>query len=422
MTHYHKKLTDLEIKGRKVFVRVDFNVPIKGAKSPSGETIYEVVDDTRIKGALATIKYVIDNGGKCILASHLGRPEGKPHPKYSLEPVGKVLSHLLNKEVWLSEDCVGDGPKALVQQMRPGDILLLENLRFHPGEEENSPEFAHRLLELCDVFVGDAFGTLHRAHASTSALPKMAPEKGVGFLVEKELKFLQPLKDSPKKPFALVMGGSKVSDKIGMIEHLLSKIDSVFIGGAMSYAFLKAMEIEVGKSLCEDKQVRVAERLLKAAEVRNIKIHLPVDHAVVTDIKDPSTLSVTPGVEIPLQKMGIDIGPRTLVSYETELQNAATIFWNGPMGVFEVPEYAKGTFGLARAIAKTKALKLVGGGDSASAVQLSGCEDQFDFISTGGGATLEYLEGKELPGLKALENQIRKTEVFPEDEGGTHEP
>jgi phosphoglycerate kinase len=218
------------------------------------------------------------------------------------------------------------------------------------------------------------------------------------------------------------MGGSKVSDKIGMIEHLLSKIDSVFIGGAMSYAFLKAMEIEVGKSLCEDKQVRVAERLLKAAEVRNIKIHLPVDHAVVTDIKDPSTLSVTPGVEIPPQKMGIDIGPRTLVSYETELQNAATIFWNGPMGVFEVPEYAKGTFGLARAIAKTKALKLVGGGDSASAVQLSGCEDQFDFISTGGGATLEYLEGKELPGLKALENQIRKTEVFPEEEGGTHEP
>lgn len=394
----YPKVQDLELKGKRVFVRVDFNVPLKES---GGE--YIVADDTRIRGALQTIQYVVEKEGKCILASHLGRPDGQVKKKYSLEPVGKRLSELLNRDVILSEDCVGDGPRALSQQMRPGEILLLENLRFHAGEEENSPEFVHQLHQICDIYVSDAFGTLHRAHASTAGLPKAVTEKAAGFLVQKELEYLEPLREAPERPLVLIMGGSKVSDKIGVLEFFLPKVDHILIGGAMAYAFLKAQGKKVGSSLCDDKQVTIATKLLKGAEVRNVKLQLPVDHVIAKRIDDPASSKVCEGVDIPDGFMGVDIGPKTIAAYGECFNNAKTVFWNGPMGVFEVPAFSKGTFALAEKIAASSARKLVGGGDSAAAVAQSGLESKFDFISTGGGATLEYLEGKEMPGLKALE-------------------
>jgi phosphoglycerate kinase len=398
MRHLNQ-IQSLELKGRRVFVRVDFNVPLK-AKADGG---WEVSDESRIEGALETIRYIIKEGGKCILASHLGRPNGKPNKKYSLEPVGQRLSEKLGQDVILTEDCIGDGPRSLSQQMRPGEVLLLENLRFHSGEEENSTEFANRLLELCEFYVSDAFGTLHRAHASTAALPRLVSSKGIGFLVQKELHFLEPLRDNPQRPFVLVMGGSKVSDKIGVLEHFISKVDTVLIGGAMAYAFLKAQGQAIGKSLCDERQVAIATRLMKSAEARNVKFLLPKDHVAARSLEDTGDIVVTQGPDINADRMGVDIGPRTLLAYAAAMEGAETIFWNGPMGVFEVPAFANGTFELARMISQLKARKLAGGGDVAAAIAKSGCEARFDFISTGGGATLEYLEGKELPGLKALE-------------------
>ncbi len=390
-------LTELPLKEKRVFVRVDFNVPLK--KEEEG---YVVSDATRILGAIPTIKYIIEQGGKCILASHLGRPKGAPNAKYSLEPVGKKLSELLNQDIIFTEETFGDGPKSLSLQMRAGQVMLLENLRFHKGEEENSPELAAKLLELCDVFVGDAFGTLHRAHASTFAAPKLAPLKGMGLLVENELSVLGPLKDNPTRPFALVMGGSKVSDKMGVIEHFLPKVDKILIGGAMAYAFLKAKQKEIGKSLCDDAQVILATRLLKSAAARDIPILLPIDHGI-TPAFDNHSVTYTKTDEVPADQMAVDIGPKTLMQFQTALEGVETILWNGPMGVFEVPAFAKGSFELARIIGASKAKKMAGGGDVVAAIAQSGCESQFDFISTGGGATLEFLEGKQLPGLTALE-------------------
>lgn len=393
-----KKLADIPLKGRRVLVRVDFNVPL--AQQGDG---YVVTDTTRLEGALPTIRYIIEQGGRCILASHLGRPKGQPNKKYSLEPVGQKLSELLTKDVILTDDCVGDGPRGLSHQLRPGDVMLLENLRFHREEEENSIEFGNRLLELCDVYVSDAFGTLHRAHASTYQAPKAAPEKAMGLLVEKELQALLPLKESPQRPFVLLMGGSKVSDKIGVLEQFMPKVDRVLIGGAMAYAFLKASGTEIGNSLCEDKQVQLATRLLKAASARNVKLFLPVDHVIAKAIDNTKDIKTTPNATVPDGWMGVDIGPMTVKLYQQALAGAETIFWNGPMGVFEVPEFAHGTEEIAKAVASAKARKLAGGGDVVAAIAKTGVESQFDFISTGGGATLEYLEGKDLPGLKALE-------------------
>lgn len=389
-----KNIQDLDLRGRRVFMRVDFNVPLQKS---------EVSDSARIEAALPSIKYVMEQGGKCILASHLGRPDGKPNPKYSLEPVAQKLSAFLQKDVILTDDCVGDGARGLSHQMRAGDVMLLENLRFHAGEEENSTEFANRLLELCEVYVSDAFGTLHRAHASTSALPKLTAQKGIGFLVQKELSYLAPLREAPVRPFVLIMGGAKVSDKIGVIEAFLSKVDGVIIGGAMAYAFLKAMGVPIGKSLCDDKQVSIASRLLKSVDARKIKFLLPEDHLITQKIDDTKGAKYTTGMEIPDNWLGVDIGPKSLARFETLIASAEMIFWNGPMGVFETPEFAKGTFDLAKAVAASKAKKLAGGGDSAAAISESGLADKFDFVSTGGGATLEYLEGKDLPGLKALD-------------------
>lgn len=394
-----KSVRELELKGKRVFVRVDFNVPLKDGK---------VVDPRRIEEALPTIRHVIEAGGRCILASHLGRPKGKPEPKYSLEPVGEYLSAKLDgKPVVLTDDCVGDGPRGLSQQMRNGDVMLLENLRFHAGEEENDVNFTNRLLELCDVYVSDAFGTLHRAHASTAGLPRLMSEKGMGFLVEKELTYLTPLKESPQRPFVLVMGGSKVSDKMGVLEHFLPKVDAIFIGGAMAYAFLKAQGREIGKSLCDDKQVQLATRLLKSAAARNVRLLLPIDHVVTTALDDTTNVRRTEGSDIPPDFMGVDVGKKTLEQFRSVLATAETVFWNGPVGVYEVPAFAHGTNELARILAASKARKLAGGGDVAAALAAAGVEDKFDFISTGGGATLEYLEGKELPGLKALEVSTR---------------
>jgi phosphoglycerate kinase len=400
-------IESLDLRGRRVFVRVDFNVPLSGKADGSGFT---VADDARIRGALPTIQRVIEQGGKCILASHLGRPDGKVVKKYSLEPVGSRLSELLGKDVILTEDCMGDGPRGLVQQMRPGEVLLLENLRFHPGEEENSVEFANRLFELCEVYISDAFGTLHRAHASTAALPKLLPERdrGMGYLVQKELENLEPLKEAPLRPFTLVTGGSKVSDKIGMLEQFLPKVDNIVIGGAMAYAFLKAQGHQIGKSLCDDRQVTIAAKLIKGADVRGVKLYLPKDHLIAKSI-DADTAQTTVGIDIPDGWMGVDIGPKTIPFYGEALASAEMIFWNGPMGVFEKPAFAQGTFEMARMIGDSNAKKLAGGGDSAAAISKAGVESRFDFISTGGGATLEYLEGKELPGLKALELSIRSS-------------
>jgi phosphoglycerate kinase len=392
------KVQDLELKNKRVFVRVDFNVPLK----QKGDT-WEVTDSSRIEGALQTIRHVSEVGGKVILASHLGRPKGKHEKKYSLEPVGARLSELLGKDVILTEDCIGDAPRGLSHQMKNGDVLLLENLRFHAGEEENSPDFVAKLMELCDVYVNDGFGTLHRAHASTYGIPKLMPLKAMGLLVQKELEYLEPLRENPTRPFALLMGGAKVSDKIGVLEQFLPKTDKVFIGGAMAYAFLSARGKKIGKSLCDHKQVQLASKIMRGAEVRGVKIFLPIDHVTSLAFDDTKNVQVTTGEDIPENRMGLDIGPKTVEHYRAQLEGIETLFWNGPMGVFEVPAFAQGTFGLAKAVAETRAKKLAGGGDVSAALAKAGVDSQFDFISTGGGATLEYLEGKELPGLKVLE-------------------
>jgi phosphoglycerate kinase len=396
---------EMDLRGKRVFLRVDFNVPLKEV---DGEWV--VSDPARIEGALPTIKYIMEQGGRIVLASHLGRPKGQANPKYSLEPVAKVLSALLQKDVILTDDCIGDGARGLSQRLRNGDVMLLENLRFHEAEENNAPEFAAKLMENTDVYVTDAFGSLHRAHASTSALAKLAQERGIGMLVQKELKFLEPLRSNPNRPFVLIMGGAKVSDKIGVLEQFMTKVDTIIVGGAMAYAFLKAMGKGVGKSFCQDDQVRLATRILKSAEARDIKVVLPIDHVVSFDMKNTVAATTTEGQEIPADRMALDIGPKSIELFGKALEGAETIFWNGPMGVFEQPVFAQGTFELAKLIAASTALKLAGGGDSASAIEQSGCEAQFDFISTGGGATLEYLEGKELPGLKAVETIIRGIE------------
>lgn len=386
------------MKGKRVFIRVDFNVPLKR----DGENTV-VADDIRIRAALPTLRWVMDREGLCIVATHLGRPDGNRVDKYSAEPIADRLSELLQMEVIFSHDTVGDGPKSLSHQLRPNQVLMLENLRFLPGEEANSVDFSNRLLDLCDVYVSDAFGTLHRAHASTFGLPKLVRDKAVGFLVQKELQHLVPLRDSPKRPFILIMGGAKVSDKIGILEHFMPLVDKILIGGAMAYSFLKAQGHEVGKSLCDDKQVALASRIIEKASTRGVSLLLPVDHRVVPRLENPEDILNTSNADIPSDWMGVDIGAKTLAVYKQALRGAETIFWNGPMGVFETPAFAQGTFELAKAIGNTNAQKIAGGGDVAAAIHQSGSESRFDFISTGGGATLEFLEGKDLPGLKALE-------------------
>jgi phosphoglycerate kinase len=388
-----KTLRDVEVKGRRVLVRVDFNVPLEGGA---------VADDTRITAALPTVRHLIDGGAKTVLCSHLGRPKGKPDPKYSLAPVATRLGELLGKKVPFAPDCVGPAVEKLVASMKPGDVLLLENLRFHAEEEKNDPAFARALAALADVYVDDAFGSAHRAHASTAGVADHLPAVA-GFLMERELDFLGRALADPARPFVAILGGAKVSDKIAVIDNLLGKVDALLVGGGMANTFLKAQGREIGKSLVENDKLEVAGRLLREA---GAKLVLPVD-AVIGDRLDAGAEHRTVDVaSVPPGWLILDIGPKTIVAFTERLRGAKTVIWNGPMGVFEMEPFAAGTFAVARALAGLSgATTIIGGGDSAAAVEQAGVADRITHVSTGGGASLEFLEGKELPGVAVLQDR-----------------
>ncbi|MDO8462394.1 MAG: phosphoglycerate kinase [Deltaproteobacteria bacterium] len=392
-----KFIDQFDLKEKRVFIRVDFNV----ARNKSGE----ITDDTRIQESLPTIRYALENKGRVILASHLGRPKGKRSEEDSLINVGERLSELLGQDVLFPEDCVGDSVRKLVHGLREGQILLLENLRFHKEEEANDGTFAKNLASFADVYINDAFGTCHRAHASTVGMVPYFVERGAGFLVKKELEYLGKLLSRPAKPFIAILGGAKVSDKIGVIENLLSKVDAFLIGGGMSYTFLAAQGIETGSSLKEAEKIHLASKILERAKTRGIPIYLPIDHIVAREASTDSPVEVTPSSAIPVGMKGLDIGPRTLESFLRVIREAKTIFWNGPLGFFELDSFAQGTLAVAKEIAASTAVSVTGGGDSIAAVKKAGVEDKISHLSTGGGATLEFLEGKELPGIKAMESR-----------------
>lgn len=392
-----KSLEELDLKEKRVFVRVDFNVPYDAEG--------KVADDSRIVASLPTIRHVLKSGGKLILASHLGRPKGKRDPKYSLMPVAARLSELLEREVTFPEDCIGDAVKKLVGEMREGEVILLENLRFHPEEEVNDPIFSERLAGLADIYVNDAFGTLHRAHASTVGMVPLVKDKAAGLLVLKEVQVLSRLLHEPARPFVAILGGAKVSDKLGVIENLLKLVDGLLIGGAMAYTFLKAKGVEVGASLVEDGKLHQAAKLLERAKTKDIRLELPLDHVIARELKAGAEFKTTSGEAIPAGWMGLDVGPKTLEAYEAQILAAKTVLWNGPVGAFETPPFERGTVEIARTLAKSAGMTVVGGGDSLAAVKVAGVGDKIGHLSTGGGATLEFLEGKTLPGLKALETE-----------------
>jgi phosphoglycerate kinase len=390
-----KSIEDLDLKEKRVFIRVDFNVPLDAQG--------RVSDDSRILASLPSIRFAMAQGAKLILASHLGRPKGKRHPAYSLLPVAARLSELLEKEVLFPEDCIGDAVRKLIGEMKEGDVILLENLRFHPEEEANDPIFSERLASYADVYINDAFGTLHRAHASTVGMVPFVKEKAAGKLVLKEVEYLNKLMLAPERPFVAVLGGAKVSDKLEVIESLLKRVSAICVGGAMAYTFLKAKGVEVGKSLVEEDKVRQASKFLERAKLKDIRFLLPVDHVIAKGLEQDTEYQTSPGVQIPTGWMGVDIGPKTIKLFEEEISKAKTVLWNGPMGVFEISPFERGTVELARALGKSSATTVVGGGDSVAAVKMAGVGEQISHLSTGGGATLEFIEGKTLPGLKALE-------------------
>jgi len=399
-----KKLTirDLDVKGKRVLVRVDFNVP-------QDKKTGEVKDDTRITAALPTINYLTERGARVVLMSHLGRPEGKPNPQFSLLPVVERLKQYVKGEVLFALDCVGDEAKKVVEKLEEGGIAVLENLRFHAQEEKNDPEFAKQLAMLGDLYINDAFGAAHRAHASTAGVAKHFRQNAAGFLMEKEIDYLSQALESPERPFVAILGGAKVSDKIAVIENLIPKADAILIGGAMAYTFLKAQGKGVGASLVEEDKVELAKSLLEKA--KGTRFLLPVDHVAAEKKEGPPDAKGRPTAafgnprevtDIPEGLAGVDIGPKTIEEFKKALAGARTIVWNGPMGIFENKDFARGTFEMARAVAASGARSIVGGGDSASAVQKSGMADRISHISTGGGASLEFLEGKVLPGVAAL--------------------
>lgn len=387
---------DLELKGKRVLIRVDFNVPLDGK---------QITDDTRIKAAIPTIKHVIENGGRAILMSHLGRPEGKVVPEFSLEPVAGRLEKLLDKAVTMAPDCIGDEVKAIVSKMKDGDVVLLENLRFHAGEEKNDPDFAKKLSELAELYVNDAFGAAHRAHASTVGVTQYISQPAAGFLMQKEIRYISKAIGNPERPFMVILGGAKVSDKIGVIEHLMEKADDILIGGAMAYTFLKAQGHQVGKSLVEDDKLDVAKELLKKSLDLSVPIYLPTDHVIADRFAPDANTKIYRRRSVCDGWRGMDIGPDTVATYKDILKNAKTIIWNGPMGVFEFDAFAKGSFAIAKILAESDAVTIVGGGDCVAAVQKSGYADKITHISTGGGASLEMMEGKELPGIAALSDK-----------------
>jgi phosphoglycerate kinase len=391
-----KPLTDLDLQGRRVFIRVDFNVPLTPARG--------VADATRIKEALPTIKAAIERNARVILASHLGRPNGKPNPELSLLPVAAYLAEALGREVVLADEPAGDGAKKVVSDLRDGGVAMLENLRFHPGEEANEDSFARALASYADVYVNDAFGTAHRAHASTVGMLKYVSQRGMGLLMEKEVKFLSRLVGEVERPFIAVIGGAKVSDKISVLENLLTRVNALYIGGAMANTFLKAKGGHMGRSLLEDDRLAVARSFLRKAEEHGVQVALPRDVVAAAGIKSGSG-KVVQALQVPEDLAALDIGPETAKAFAAGISQARTIFWNGPMGVFESEPFAAGTIAVAKAIAETSgALTVVGGGDSAAAVHRAGVADRISHISTGGGASLEFLEGKKLPGLAALES------------------
>ena len=391
-----RSLEQLDVAGKRVLVRVDFNTPMDESGS-------KVSDDTRIRAALPTIEHLRGQGARIILMSHLGRPAGKVDHRFSTEPCAVRLAELLDCDILHTDDCVGWGARKLANELPEGGVLLLENLRFHAGEKTGEASFASHLAELGDCYVSDAFGVLHRGHASVSVLPSLFPgQAAAGFLVQRELEQLSNLSGEPSKPYLAILGGAKVSDKIGVIDALLRRVDTLLIGGAMAYTFLRAEDLPTGDSLVEEDKVWLARKMLSRAKNLGVKILLPNDHVVAPGFDQEDEARVVTVLEDGM--MGLDIGPATVERYSLEIQNAATILWNGPMGVFEKRAFSTGTEGVAKAVARSGAFSVVGGGDSAAAVVLFGLADQVSHVSTGGGASLEYIEGRELPGLKALEN------------------
>ena len=391
-----KTVKDIDVKGKKVLVRVDFNVPLDENKN--------ITDETRINAALPTIKYLLDNGAAVILCSHLGRPKGEFNMKYSLAPVASRLKELFPGKVTFATDVIGDSAKAAVAAVKPGEIVLLENLRFHAEEEKNDHEFAKKLASYADVYVNDAFGTAHRAHASTAGVADYLPAVA-GFLIGKELDIMGKALENPERPFVAILGGKKVSDKIGVINNLLDKVDTLIIGGAMAYTFFKAMGLETGKSLVEEDKIDLAKSLIEKAEKKGVKMLLPVDTIVADKFGEDANTENVDRDKIPADMEGLDIGLKTRELFASEIKNAKTVIWNGPMGVFEIEKFAGGTKAVAAAMAECKGITIIGGGDSAAAVEQLGYADKMTHISTGGGASLEFLEGLELPGVAALNDK-----------------
>jgi len=386
-------IEDLPIKGKRVFIRADFNVPL--------DANLMITDDRRIRSTLPTINYAIDEGAKVILASHLGRPKGKIDPKFSLAPVARRLQRLLNKEVIFAPDCIGPQVEQLVSKMKEGDVLLLENLRFHIEEEKNDEKFARALASLADFYVNDAFGASHRAHASIVGIPKFIPS-AAGFLLKKEIEYLKGAVESPIRPFVVILGGAKVGGKIGVLENLADKADKVIVGGGMAFTFIKAMGYEVGDSLVEPDMIDFAVKIMEKLRTNKVKFYLPVDVVIAQSIEHGAETKIVPVQEIPQGWRGLDIGPASVKLFTEALHDAKTILWNGPMGVFEIDAFSRGTFAIAHAVADSYAFTIVGGGDTDYAVHKAGVSDAISFISTGGGAALQLLEGKELPGLAVL--------------------
>ena len=389
-------IEDVQVKGKKVLVRCDFNVPLDADKN--------ITDETRINAALPTIKYLLDNGAAVILCSHLGRPKGEFNMKYSLAPVAKRLSEKLGFEVKLAKDVIGPDAKKLAAEVEPGKAVLLENVRFHAEEEKNDPAFAKELASMAELYVSDAFGTVHRAHASTAGVADYLPAVA-GYLIGKELNFLGNAVENPVRPFVAILGGAKVKDKIGVITNLLEKVDTLIIGGGMAYTFSKAMGGEIGDSLLDEERVELAKDMMKAAEAKGVKFLLPVDTVIANDFDNPTEIKTVDAGAIPAGWQGLDIGPKTIKLFSDAVKSAKTVVWNGPMGVFEKPEFAKGTLAIATAMAESGATTIIGGGDSAAAVTQMGLAPKMSHISTGGGASLEFLEGKVLPGVACLKDK-----------------
>ncbi|QSR85093.1 phosphoglycerate kinase [Methylacidimicrobium sp. B4] len=406
-----RTILDVDVRGKRVLMRVDFNVPVEYVDGDA-----RITDDTRIRASLPTVQNLVKRGARLVLMSHLGRPKGKADPKLSLRPVADRLGYLLQKPVSFSNDCIGSGAENSVKALQDGAVLLLENLRFHPEEEKNDPAFSRQLASLGEIYVNDAFGTAHRAHASTEGVAHFLPERVIGFLMEKELHFLGEELENPARPFVVILGGAKVSDKIRVIDRLLSKADALIIGGAMAYTFYLAQGKAVGKSLVEPDRVEMARRALDKAASRGIELLLPIDSYIVEEIdfehRQTSPGRYTqPGEEIPGEWRGVDIGPATIAAMRRLLAGARTIFWNGPMGVFEIRGCDKGTFSVAEMVAENRdAVSIVGGGDSVKALHRSGLSDRITFISTGGGASLEFLEGVPLPGVSVIPDKTEKEE------------